>query len=115
MRHNRRGEPVGRESGVYLYGASWPEVCRKVDPVGVTSAAVHDQASTPLEFGPNLGTPSPQATGDRSAREHRKPLFSSRNRNLTVNGAQNEPRSRANRKHLPAFPIIQEKLSWRRD
>ena len=27
----------------------------------------------------------------------------------------NEPRSRANRKHLPAFPIIQEKLGWRRD
>ena len=52
MRHNRRGEPIGRESGVYLYGASRPEVCRKVDPVGVTSAAVRDQASTPLEFWP---------------------------------------------------------------
>jgi uncharacterized protein (TIGR00369 family) len=36
------------ESGVYLYGASRPEVCRKVDPVGVTSAAVRDQVSTPL-------------------------------------------------------------------
>src|SRR5215470_11885170 len=67
MRHNRRGEPVGRESGVYLYGASRPEVCRKIDPVGVTSAAVRDQASTPLEFGPNLGTPSSQATGDRAS------------------------------------------------
>jgi hypothetical protein len=49
MRYNRRGEPIGRESGVYLYGASRPEVCRKVDPVGVTSASVRDQASTPFD------------------------------------------------------------------
>src|SRR6266566_3963579 len=53
MRHNRRGEPIGRESGVYLYGASRPEVCRKVDPVDVTPLPVRDQASTaPLDCWP---------------------------------------------------------------
>jgi len=52
MRHNRRGEPIGRESCVYLYGASRREVCRKVDPVGVTSAVVRDQTSTSLDFWP---------------------------------------------------------------
>jgi hypothetical protein len=31
---NRRREPIGRESSVYLYGASRREVRRKVDPVG---------------------------------------------------------------------------------
>src|SRR6266568_8865317 len=61
MRHNRRGEPIGRESGVYLYGASRPEVCRKVDPVDVTPLPVRDQASTaPSIVGPNLGASSPQ-------------------------------------------------------
>ena len=54
-------KPIGRESGVYLYGASRPEVCRKVDPVDVTPQPVRDQASTaPSIVGPNLGTPSPQ-------------------------------------------------------
>ena len=52
MRHNRRREPISGESGVYLYGASRPEVCRKVGRVGVTSAAVRDQASTPLDVWP---------------------------------------------------------------
>src|SRR5690242_3536296 len=52
MRHNRRGESIGRESGVYLYGASRREVCRKVDPVGVTPAPVRDQDSTPLDCWP---------------------------------------------------------------
>src|SRR5213594_851567 len=52
---------VGRESGVYLYGASRPEVCRKVDPVDVTPLPVRDQASTaPSIVGPNLGASSPQ-------------------------------------------------------
>src|SRR5258708_33805447 len=59
MRHNRRGEPIGRESGVYLYGASRREVCRKVAPVGVTSAPVRDQ-STPFDFWPEPRKASPQ-------------------------------------------------------
>jgi hypothetical protein len=62
MRHNRRGEPIGRESGVYLYAASGPEVCRKVDPVGVTSAAVRDQASTPLDCWPEPRNAVPHKT-----------------------------------------------------
>src|ERR1700732_4512757 len=62
MRHNRRGEPIGRESGVYLCGASRPEVCRKVDPVGVTSAPVRDQASTPLDFLPEPRNAVPTKT-----------------------------------------------------
>ena len=61
MRHNRRGEPIGRESGVYLYGGSRPEVCRQVDLVPVTSAAVRDQASTPIDLGQDLGIPSHKA------------------------------------------------------
>ena len=67
MRHNRRGEPIGRESGVYLYGASRPEVRRKVDPVGVTSAAVRDQASTPLEFWPEPRNAVPARLTSNSA------------------------------------------------
>ena len=43
MRRNRRRKPIGRESSVFLYGASRREVCRKVDPVGVSSAPVRDQ------------------------------------------------------------------------
>ena len=35
-----------------LHGTSRPQVCRKVDPVGVTSAPVRDQASTTFEFLP---------------------------------------------------------------
>src|ERR1700730_48076 len=62
MRHNRRDEPIGRESGVYWYGASRPEVCRKVDPVGVTSAPVRDQASTPLDFLPEPRNAVPTKT-----------------------------------------------------
>src|SRR6516165_8487807 len=60
MRHNRRGEPIGRESGDYLYGASRREVRRKVDPVGVTSAPPRDWASTPSTVDQNLGMLSPQ-------------------------------------------------------
>src|SRR5215472_2199364 len=52
MRRNRRREPIDRESSVYLYGASRREVCRKVDPVGVPSALVRDQVSTPLACWP---------------------------------------------------------------
>jgi len=52
MRRNRRREPIDRESSVYLYGASRREVCRKVDPVGLPSALVRDQVSTPLACWP---------------------------------------------------------------
>src|SRR5215469_8323971 len=52
MRRNRRGEPIGRESSVYLYGASRREVCRNVDPVGISSAPVSDQVSTHLDCWP---------------------------------------------------------------
>src|SRR6266478_7499193 len=87
MRHNRRGEPIGRESGVYLYGASRPEVCRKVDPVGVTSAALRDQASTPLEFGLNLGTPFPQDYFVLDATERSRPSSDRRVESYPANEA----------------------------
>jgi len=50
----QNANPMGTQHGGILC-----DVCRKVDPVGVTSAAVRDKASTPLDFCPNLGTPSP--------------------------------------------------------
>jgi hypothetical protein len=67
MRHNRRGEPIGRESGVYLYGASRREVYRKVGPVGVTSAAVRNQASTPLDLWPEPRNAVPARLTSNSA------------------------------------------------
>src|SRR6266478_5508553 len=74
MRHNRRGEPIGRQSGVYLYGASRPEVCRKIDPVDVTPLKVRDQASTaPSIVGPNLGASSPQTIFVLDATERSRP------------------------------------------
>src|SRR5882757_3759842 len=87
MRHNRRGEPIGRESGVYLYGASRPEVCRKVDPVGVTSAAVRDRLPLPSSFGPNLGTPSPQNDFVLDATERTRPSSDRRVESYPANEA----------------------------
>src|SRR5215469_22752 len=67
MRRNRRGEPIGRESSVYLYGASRREVCRKVDPVGVSSALVRDQASTPPDCWPEPRNEVPPKRGEEWA------------------------------------------------
>src|SRR6266576_710485 len=73
MRHNRRGEPIGRESGVYLYGASRPEVCRKVDPVGYHLRRFVIRLPLTSIFGPNLGTPSPQNYFVLDATERSRP------------------------------------------
>src|SRR5262249_24933363 len=74
MRRNRRGEPIGRESSVYLYGASRPEVCRKVDPVGVSSALVRDQASTSPDCWPEPrnAVPPKRAKSGRILRAQQK-------------------------------------------
>src|SRR5947208_9897507 len=87
MRHNRRGEPIGRESGVYLYGASRPEVCRKVGPVGVTSAAVRNQASTPLDLWPEPRNASPQDYFVLDATERSRPSSDRRVESYPANEA----------------------------
>jgi hypothetical protein len=70
-----------------LYGASRREVCRKVGPVGVTSAPVRDQAFTPSIFGPNLGTPSPQNYFVVDATEQSRPLSDRRVENYPAKEA----------------------------
>src|SRR6266568_9437942 len=92
MRHNRRGEPIGRESGVYLYGASRPEVCRKVAPVGVTSAPVRDQ-STFFDFWPEPRKASPQNYFLLDATERSRPSSDRRVESYPANEAAHASRS----------------------